>query len=99
MTRPLQSLSELFGERGTKLIDLKKRIGVVGYSSLYLGLFITIAVGLVCSILTYSGTRKLAREAINEYYNTEENRLEREEAYFNSLQNFQYVKGIYLLRK
>ena len=76
------------------MIDLKRRVSSFGYSSLYLGLFVTIAIGLICSIITYSGTRRLARVIINENYNNEENRLEREEAYFNSLQNFCLVNEI-----
>ena len=76
------------------MIDLKKRLMSFGYSSLYLGLFVTIAIGLVFSLLTYSGIRKLSRKTINEYYNAEENRSEREESYFNSLQNFCTVNGI-----
>ena len=76
------------------MIDFKKYSAVFGFNSLYLGLFVTIAIGLVCSLFTYGGTKKLARETINDYYNTEENRLEREEAYFNSLQSFCHTNGI-----
>ena len=89
-----QSLFAPCGERGTKLIDFKKRLLNFGYNSLYLGLFVTISLGLLCAFFTYSGIRKVSRIVISEYYNTEENRLEREAAYFSSLQHFCRVNEI-----
>lgn len=69
---------------------LKKHLKSLGYTSLYLGLFTTIFFGVLCALLTYSGAKRISRAAIEKYYNSEENRLEREEAYFNSLQSFCY---------
>ena len=88
MTPHHRSLSGPCGERGTKLINFKKRRIVSYNSSLYLGLFWAIALGVVCSLLAYFGTNQLAQKAVNDYYNTEDNREEREQAYFSSLQNF-----------
>ena len=71
------------------MIDLfKKRRIFFNYSSLYVGLFYTIILGVVCALITYSGVKKLSDAAIDKYYNSDENRIEREEAYINSLQNF-----------
>ena len=63
-------------------------------SSLYLGLFFTIALGVVFALFAYGGTKQLAQKAIDEYYNTEEHREERKQAYFSSLQNYCYTNDI-----
>ncbi len=45
-------------------------------------------------MLTYSFAKELSHAAIDKYYNSEENRLEREGSYINSLQNFCYENKI-----
>ena len=65
-----------------------------GYTSLYVGLFYTIFLGVICALFTYSAAKELSAAAINKYYNSDDNRLEREAAYINSLQNFCYENHI-----
>ena len=77
------------------MIDLFKRRRLsFNYTSLYVGLFSTIIIGVACALLMYSGAKQLSGAAIDKYYNSEENRIEREEAYINSLQNFCYENSI-----
>ena len=59
--------------------------------SLYVGLFVTILFGALLGIATYTVARISSNFVINNYYMSEEHKLDREKAHISALQN--YITG------